>query len=102
MRDWQKFSEPLLPKKEEFYSHLKMEDNTDADYTHTERVCKDFEIKNLEKNYDLQVQSETLLLAEYLGSFERCVLKYRNLIMQNFFQLLDWHDKQLQKSQKEN
>ena len=53
MRDWQKFSEPLLPKKEEFYSHLKMEDNTDADYTHAERVCKDFEIKNLEKNYDL-------------------------------------------------
>ena len=53
MRDWQKFSEPLLPKKEEFYSHLKMEDNTDADYTHAERVCKDFEIRNLEKNYDL-------------------------------------------------
>ena len=27
--------------------HLNMEDITDADYTHTKRVCKDFEIKNL-------------------------------------------------------
>ena len=23
------------------YSHLKMEDNTDADYAHTKRSCKD-------------------------------------------------------------
>ena len=36
-----------------------MEHITDADYTHTERVCKDFEIKNLEEYHDLYVQNDT-------------------------------------------
>ena len=46
MDDWGKFKETLLPKKEDFCSHLKVEDITDTDYKHTKRVCKDFEIKN--------------------------------------------------------
>ena len=33
MDDWRKFNE-TLPEKEEFYSHLGMEDITDVDYTH--------------------------------------------------------------------
>ena len=33
----------LKKKKKDFYSHLNMEDITDA---HAKRVCKDFEIKN--------------------------------------------------------
>ena len=46
-----------------------MEDNTDVDYTHTKRVCKDFEIKNLGEYYDLYVQSDTLLLADVFENF---------------------------------
>ena len=34
MDDWAKFSEKSLPEKEDFYSHIKMEDINDADYTH--------------------------------------------------------------------
>ena len=30
----EKFNETLLPEKEDFYSHLNMEDITDADYMH--------------------------------------------------------------------
>ena len=41
-----------------------MEDISDANYAHTKRVCKDFEIKNLGKYHDLHVQSNTLLLAD--------------------------------------
>ena len=41
--------------KKEFYSHLNMEDITDAEYTHAKRVCKDFEIKNLGEYHDLYV-----------------------------------------------
>ena len=37
--DWEKFNESLLLEKEHFYSHLNMEDITDADYVHAERVC---------------------------------------------------------------
>ena len=42
MDDWEKFNETSLPEKEDFYSHLNMEDSTDADYAPTKRVCKDF------------------------------------------------------------
>ena len=48
MVDWQKFNKNSLPEKENFYSHLNMKDITDADYAHTKRICKDFEIKNQE------------------------------------------------------
>ena len=61
MNDWEKFGETSLPEKEDFYSHLNMEDITDADYGHTKRVCKDFEIKKLGEYHDLYVQSNTLL-----------------------------------------
>ena len=41
------FNEALLPEKEDFYSHLNMEDITDEDYVHGKTVFwKDFEIKN--------------------------------------------------------
>ena len=33
-----------------------MADITDADYGHAKRVCKEFEIKNLEQYHDLCVQ----------------------------------------------
>ena len=40
-------------KKEDFYSHLNVEDITDAAYAHAKRVCKDFERKNLGEYHDL-------------------------------------------------
>ena len=45
MDDWEKFIETSMPEKEDFYSHLKMEDITDADYMHAKRICRDHEIK---------------------------------------------------------
>ena len=44
MDNWEKFNETSLPEKEDFSSHLTMEDIADADYAHAKRVCKDFEI----------------------------------------------------------
>ena len=41
MNDWKKFNE-TLPGKEQFYSHANVEGITDADYTHKERVFRDF------------------------------------------------------------
>ena len=49
MHDWEKFNEISLPKKEDFYSHLNVEDITDADYAQAKEVSKDFEIK---KNWE--------------------------------------------------
>ena len=52
MNDWKRFSETLLPEKEDFYSSLNMKDFTDADYRHAKRVWEDFEIKNVGKYHD--------------------------------------------------
>ena len=52
MDDWEKLNETSLPEKEDFYSHVNMEDIADADYTQAKRVCKDFEIKTLGEYHD--------------------------------------------------
>ena len=62
-----------LPEKEEFYSNLNMEAITDASYMHAKRVCKDFEIKNLGEYYSLYLKSDTLLLAVFSKTSEKCV-----------------------------
>ena len=67
--DWEKFNETSLPEKEEFYSQLNMENNTDADYGHRKRTCKDFEIKKLGEYRDFYVRSDTLLLADVLSEY---------------------------------
>ena len=50
MDDWERFNDTSLPEKEDFYSHLNMEEVTDPDDAHTKwifEIKKDFEIKNL-------------------------------------------------------
>ena len=45
MDDWETFNEISLPEQDDFYSHLNIEDITDADYAYA-KVCKDFDKKN--------------------------------------------------------
>ena len=44
MDEWEKFNETSLPekKKKDFYSHLNMEDITEADYTKAKKFVKIF------------------------------------------------------------
>ena len=75
--NWEKFSEISLPSKEDFYSNLNMEDINDIDYRHASNVFKRFELENLEKYYDLYVQSDTLLLADVFENFrDMCIKEY--------------------------
>ena len=85
MDDWEKFNEGSLLKKEDFYSHLNMEDITDAHYAYAKRVCKDFEIKNLEEYHDLYVQNDTLLLADVFENFRNMCLEIYELDPGTFF-----------------
>ena len=78
MDNWERFNEILLPNKEAFYSNLNMEDITDTDYRHTNKVFKEFKLKNLGEYYDLYVQSDTLLLADVFENFRNILLKYTN------------------------
>ena len=38
MNNWEKFDETTIPPKEAFYSKLNLEDITDADYKHAQKV----------------------------------------------------------------
>ena len=82
-------NETSLPEKENFYSHLNMEDITDVDYAQAKRVCEDFKIKKIGEYHDLYIQSDTLFLVDVFRTLEICVLKYVSLILQNFFRHLD-------------
>ena len=53
MGSWERFDETSLPEKEAFYSKLYFEDTTDEDYIHAQKVFEEFNIKNLDKYYDL-------------------------------------------------
>ena len=39
---WEKINDKSLEEKKNFYSPLNIEENSDADYKHDKRVCKDF------------------------------------------------------------
>ena len=78
MDNWERFNETLLPDKITFYSELNLEDITDKDYAHGQKVWEVFEIKNLGEYHDLHVQCDALLLADV---FETSVLKYMDLIL---------------------
>ena len=56
-------------EKEDFRSHLNMDDITDANYARAKRVFKDSEIKNLGEYHNFYVQSNTLLLADVSNSY---------------------------------
>ena len=79
MDDWEKLNETSLYEKEDFYSHLNMEDTIDADYAHAKNICEDFKIKNLEEYQDLYVQSDKLLLADVFENFRNMCLKIYEL-----------------------
>ena len=87
--DSEKINEKTLPKKEEFYSNLNMEDIADADYMHAKRVCKEFEIKNFGEYYDLYLKNDKLLLADAFENLRKMCLKIYHLDPAKFFQLLD-------------
>ena len=75
MNSWEKFDETLLPDKEAFYSSLNIEDITDVDYRHANKVFKTFRLKHLGEYHDLYLQSDTLLHAELFGNFRNMCIK---------------------------
>ena len=50
--NWERFDETSMPNKEAFYSSLNMENITDVDYRHAERVFRNL---NNNKENDLYV-----------------------------------------------
>ena len=77
MGSWGRFNEESLPDKKAFHSELNLEDITDEDYAHDQKVWKESEIKNLGEYHDLYVQCDTLLLADVFENFrDKCIEIY--------------------------
>ena len=77
MDSCEKSDENTLPPKEAFYSNLNLEDISDEDYAHAQKVWDVFEINNLGEYHDLYVQSDTLLLADVFENFrDKCIEIY--------------------------
>ena len=70
----EKFDETSLPPKEAFYSNLNLEDISDEDYAHAQKVWGVFEIRNRGKYHDLHVQSDTFLLSDVFENFLDLIL----------------------------
>ena len=64
-------------KKQDFYSHLNMED--------IKKLVKILKIKNFAENHDLHVQSDTLLLADACENFRNMCLEIYELDPACFF-----------------
>ena len=78
MDSWERFDEDTLPPRKEFYSNFNLEDITDKDYKHAQKVWNALNIKNPGEYHDLYVQADTLQLADIYEKFrETCIEIYQ-------------------------
>ena len=77
MDSWERFNETTFPNKEAFYSDLYLEDITDKDCIHAQKVFEELKLKKLGEYHDLYVQSDTLLLTDIFETFRnKCIEIY--------------------------
>ena len=92
MYSWEKYNDTAFLPKKGFYSNLNLEDISDEDYAHAQKVWDVSETKNLCEYHDLYVQSGTLLLADIYENFRNmCLDKYGRATVYFLFTLgLAW------------
>ena len=71
--------------KKAFCSELYLEDITDKDYTQSQKVFGEFNLKNLSDYHDLYVHSDTLLLADVFENFRIKCIEIYELNFSHFF-----------------
>ena len=79
MNSWEKLDETRLSHKEAFYSNLNLEDISDEDYAHAQKLWDVFEIKKLREYHNFYVQSDTLLLEDVFENFRNKCLEIYEL-----------------------
>ena len=93
MDSWERFNETSLPDKKAFYSELNLEDITDKDYAHAQKVFKELKLKDLGDYHDFYVQSNTLLLADVFENIRNRCIEIYELDPAHFCLHLDQHGK---------
>ena len=82
---WERFNETSSPNKKAFYSESNLEDITNKDYAHGQKMFKELKVKILGDYQDLYVQSDTLLLADVFENFRNKCIEISWLGSDNFF-----------------
>ena len=78
MDSLERFKETKLPPKEAFYSRLTEEDISDEDYTHAQKVWRDFKMEHFQDYHNLYNETDVLLLADVFESFRNiCIENYK-------------------------
>ena len=72
------------PDKKGFYSELNLEDITDKDYTHAQKVFEESKLKILGDYQEFYVQSETLLLGDVFKNFRNKSIEIYKLYPAHF------------------
>ena len=89
MNSWEKSDKTSLLDKIYFYSELNLESINDKDYSHAQKVFKEF-CTYIGDYHDLHVQCDTLFLADVFQNFrDKCIEIYMDLILLNFCQVQD-------------
>ena len=85
MSSWVKFDETSLHPKEAFYSELNMSDISYEDYSHTQKVWKGFDMKNLGEYHDLYLKTNVILLSNIFEAFRSTCLEHYGLDPAHFY-----------------
>ena len=85
MTDWDKFKEMELLPREAFYSKLDMTGVKDEDYEHSNRVWKEFGLKDLGEYHDPYLKMDVILLANVFEAFRKVCLKNYGLDPAHFY-----------------
>ena len=73
MDSWERFNETSLPPTKDFYSELTIEDITDKDYNHAQKVFEEY-CTGMDDYHDFYVQTDTFLLADVFEKFrDKCI-----------------------------
>ncbi|XP_033115278.1 uncharacterized protein LOC117115545 [Anneissia japonica] len=87
MDSFDKFREEGLPSKELFYSSLRDEGISDADYEHSARAYEHFKCKNLGDYHDHYLKTDALLLADVFQNFRSSAYREYGLGPCNYYTL---------------
>ena len=82
---FEKFNDPKLPTKKDFYSMLTNTGITDEQYQHAQKVWSTFRLQNMGQYHDLYLKSGVLLLADIFENFRKTCLENIELDPVHYF-----------------
>lgn len=85
VNSWEKLNETRLPSKDAFYSILREENISDADYEHANKVWDTFNIQNIGQYTDLYLKLDVKILTDVFEQFRNLCMEIYDLDSAHFY-----------------